>query len=241
MKKINISRFEKIKAMLTKRQPDLAVIMENIQKGHNFSAIVRNCDATGVMNAWAVANNLTAGREIQNGIAKGAGKWMNMREFETTTAALTHAKSLGMQTLAAHLSETAVDYRSIDYTKPTAIIMGQEGWGISAETAVLVDNHITIPMHGMTQSLNVSVATALILYEVERQRSGKGMLDQSSMSEKAFQRQLFQFIYPEIAAALTIANKAFPNEEDPDRFWAKQVQKDKAIVDGLVHHEGRFK
>lgn len=227
--------------MLQKRQPDMAVIMENIQKGHNFSAIVRNCDATGVMNAWAVAKNLTAGREIQNGISKGAGKWMNMQEFETTVEALNHAKSLGMQTLAAHFSEEAVDFRMVDYTKPTAIVMGQEGWGISKETAALVDKHITIPMHGMTQSLNVSVATALVLYEAERQRNEAGMFSKSAMSELGFQRQLFQFIYPEIAEELTNTKTPFPNEKNPEAFWAKQVQKEKEDVVGLVHHEGRFK
>jgi len=241
MKKINSARFQKIKAMLEKRQTDMAVIMENIQKGHNFSAIVRNCDATGVMNAWAVAHNLTAGREIQNGISKGAGKWMNMREFDTTTEAITHAKSLGMQILAAHLSDDAVDYRTVDYTKPTAIIMGQEGWGISKETATLVDSHITIPMHGMTQSLNVSVATALILYEAERQRSVAGMFTKSAMSEQEFEEQLFRFVYPELAEELSLANDVFPNAADPEGFWAKQVEENLVEVEGLVHHEGRFR
>lgn len=241
MKKINRLRFHKIKTMLSKRQSDMAVIMENIQKGHNFSAIIRNCDASGVMNAWAVAHNHTAGREIQNGISKGAGKWMNMLEFDTTKEAIAHAKSLGMQTLVAHLSEDAIDYRTVDYTKPTAIIMGQEGWGISKETAEIADQHITIPMHGMTQSLNVSVATALILYEAERQRTIAGMYDKSSLTNEEFEKQLFRFIYPDIADALDRTNEAYPNALNPEAFWNQQVQKNASIVEGLKHHEGRFK
>ncbi len=83
-------------------------------------------------------------------------------------------KASGMQILATHLSDSSVDFRSIDYTKPTAILVGQEKHGIGEEALALADHHIVIPMVGMVQSLNVSVAAAAILYEAQRQRELAG-------------------------------------------------------------------
>ncbi|WP_309599029.1 TrmH family RNA methyltransferase, partial [Klebsiella pneumoniae] len=84
---------------------------------------------------------------------------------DTLADAVTLLKSQGMQILATHLSDSAVDFRAIDFTRPTCIIMGSEKTGISAEAIRLADQHIMIPMSGMVQSLNVSVAAAVILYE----------------------------------------------------------------------------
>ncbi|MCF6187920.1 MAG: tRNA (guanine-N2)-dimethyltransferase, partial [Desulfobulbaceae bacterium] len=76
----------------------------------------------------------------------------------------------GYQLLAAHLSDKAIDYREADYTRPTAIVLGEELRGISEQTAQAVDGHVVIPMMGMTESLNVSVAAAVIMFEIVRPR-----------------------------------------------------------------------
>ncbi|MFZ6043991.1 TrmH family RNA methyltransferase, partial [Vibrio natriegens] len=89
-------------------------------------------------------------------------------------------KDQGMQVLATHLSDTAIDFREVDYTKPTAIILGGEKNGITSEALALADQDIIIPMVGMVQSLNVSVASALILYEAQRQRQQAGMYDRDT-------------------------------------------------------------
>lgn len=98
-----------------------------------------------------------------------------MQTHSTIQQAIEQFKSDGMQVLATHLSDKAVDFRQIDYTKPTCIIMGQEKKGISKQAVALADHDIIIPMAGMVQSLNVSVASALILYEAQRQRQLVGM------------------------------------------------------------------
>jgi tRNA (guanosine-2'-O-)-methyltransferase len=85
-----------------------------------------------------------------------------------------------MQILATNLSDKAVDFREIDYTRPTCILMGQEKTGITQEALDLADQDIIIPMIGMVQSLNVSVASALILYEAQRQRQNAGMYERSN-------------------------------------------------------------
>jgi len=96
-------------------------------------------------------------------------KWVEAHKHDDFSSIAQSFKNKGYQLLAAHFSDTAIDYRKIDYTKPTVIVMGTELAGISDTTAATVDQHITIPMVGMVASLNVSVAAATILFEAQYQ------------------------------------------------------------------------
>ena len=106
-----------------------------------------------------------------------------------------------MQILATHLSDNAVDFREIDYTSPTCILMGQEKTGITQEAWPRRIGTSSFPMIGMVQSLNVSVASALILYEAQRQRQNAGMYlrENSMLPEAEQQRLLFEGGYPVLA------------------------------------------
>jgi len=107
-------------------------------------------------------------------------------------------KAEGKQVLAAHFSDKAVDFRSIDYTKPTVVLVGSEKFGVSPEAAELADEHVLIPMLGMVQSLNVSVATAIILYEAQRQREQAGMYDSRQLPDELCERLRFEWLHPEV-------------------------------------------
>jgi tRNA (guanosine-2'-O-)-methyltransferase len=100
---------------------------------------------------------------------------------------------------AAHASSDAKDYRSMDYTKPTAILVGAELAGVSLRAIELSDEHIAIPMYGMVHSLNVSVATAIILFEAQRQRARAGMYDARRLPPEEYARILFEWLHPEVA------------------------------------------
>ena len=155
------------------RQPDLTVFMERVHKPHNFAAVLRTCDAVGVMHAHAVPGE--NGLPALSNTAQGAQRWVGLTRHADTASGLAELSGEGFNCVAAHFSDRAVDYREIDYTRPTAVVLGTEKFGISDDAARHCDEHVVIPMHGMTQSLNVSVACALILYEAERQRSQAGM------------------------------------------------------------------
>lgn len=155
------------------RQPDLTVFMERVHKPHNLAAVLRTCDAVGVMHAHAVPGE--HGLPTLNNTAQGAQRWVGLTRHSDPKAGLAELKRKGFACIAAHFSERAIDFRSVDYTQPTAIVLGTEKFGISDQAADACDEHIVIPMHGMTQSLNVSVACALILYEAQRQRMAAGM------------------------------------------------------------------
>lgn len=182
--------------MLAARQPDLTVCMEEVHKPHNIAAVIRTADAVGVHEIHAVWPSSRMRTLVSS--AAGSNSWVQVKTHQTIQDAVAKMKAKGMQVLATHLSDKAVDFRTIDYTRPTCIILGQEKTGITPEALALADSDIVIPMAGMVQSLNVSVASALILYEAQRQRQNAGMYQRqiSPLSPKEQQRLLFDGGYP---------------------------------------------
>lgn len=203
-------RYQRVSAMLARRQPDLSVLAENVHKPHNLSAILRSCDAVGIPTVHAV--NPTGGVPTFNETSASADKWVGLRVH----ASLLDAKAAigDLQLLAAHFSATAKDYRDVDYTKPTCVLMGNEKRGVSAEAAGLADAHIVIPMLGMVQSLNVSVATAVILFEAQRQRLEAGFYDVPRLGEAERRRLAFGYLHPRQAAQLEACGQPFPELDD---------------------------
>ena len=185
--------------MLATRQPDLTVCLEQVHKPHNVSAIIRTADAVGIHQVHAIWPTTQMYTRLSS--AAGSNSWVQVKTHSHIADAIVHLKSQGMQILATHLSDKAVDFREIDYTRPTCILMGQEKTGISQEALALADQDIIIPMIGMVQSLNVSVASALILYEAQRQRQNAGMYQrtQSVLPEDEQQQLLFEGGYPVLA------------------------------------------
>lgn len=151
-------RYQRIQSVLATRQIDLTVCMEEVHKPNNVSAIVRTADAVGIHKVHAVWPDDKM--RMLSHTSAGARNWVELETHDTMVDAVQHLKSQGMQVLATNLSDTAIDFREVDYTKPTAIILGGEKNGITQEALNLADQDIIIPMVGMVQSLNVSVASA---------------------------------------------------------------------------------
>lgn len=226
---MNSERYARICEMLARRQPDLTVCMEQVHKPHNVSAIVRTADAVGVHEVHAV----WPGKNMRTmaSSAAGSNSWVTVKTHPTIADAVTQLKSSGMQILATHLSDKAVDFRGIDYTRPTCILMGQEKTGITQEALDLADQDIIIPMIGMVQSLNVSVASALILYEAQRQRQNAGMYERenSMLPEVEQQRLLFEGGYPVLARVAKQKQLPYPHvnaqgEIEADAAWWSTMQ-----------------
>jgi len=184
--------------LLDRRQKDLTVFMDEVHKPHNLAAIVRTCDAVGIGEVHAVYPESVL-REC-HGTAMGSNRWVTTHTHPNLTSGINQIKSQGKQVLAAHFSDHAVDFRQIDYTKPTAILVGSEKYGVSQHAAELADEHILIPMLGMVQSLNVSVATAIILYEAQRQRERAGLYKQRQLDEQYCENLRFEWLHPQVKA-----------------------------------------
>ena len=186
-----------VDAVLARRQPDLTVLAERLHKPRNFSAIVRTCDAVGINEVHAVPGE--EGLAIHWNTSQGAEKWMNVRPHEDLGAACRHLRKRGFQLVAAHLSEQARDYREIDYTVPTALVVGTELFGVSEAALAESDCQVMIPMKGMTQSLNVSVACAIVLYEAMRQRDQNGLYAEKRLDGETCRVQRFEWLHPVVA------------------------------------------
>ena len=212
--------------MLARRQHDLTVCMEQVHKPHNVSAVIRTADAVGIHHVHAV----WPGDRMRTMVSSSAGSnsWVKVITHRTISDAVSTVKAQGMQVLATNLSDNAIDFREIDYTLPTCILMGQEKTGITREALALADQDIIIPMLGMVQSLNVSVASALILYEAQRQRQIAGMYqrDHCLLDEEEQQRLLFEGGYPVLARVAKQKRLPYPRInregeiEATDDWWS---------------------
>ena len=128
-----------------------------------------------------------------------------------------------MHLVAAHPGEGAVDYRDFDYTRPTAIMMGAELHGVSEEGLSLADTHVAIPMMGMVRSLNVSVATSILLFEAFRQRQAAGMYESSRISPDELDRLLFEWSYPTVASKRRHDGRPYPALDDEGQMIRETV------------------
>lgn len=202
-------RFHHLRRVLDRRQPDLTVLMENVHKPHNLAAVLRTCDAVGVFEAHAVTPEATR-PELHRAVTSSAGKWLPVRPWADLGPACDHLRRAGFQLVAAHPAPGAVDFRSVDYTRPTAIVLGQEKEGVTAEAVARADRLVVIPMLGMVPSLNVSVAAAVILFEAQRQRAAAGLYQRSRLDPERYRSTLFEWAHPLHAERCRAAGMPYP-------------------------------
>ena len=203
-------RFERLQAVLNRRMGDLTVVLEAVDKPHNLSAILRTCDAVGVLEAHVVS--LPGRPRTFNKTAKGSQKWVPLHPHPSIEGCLQGIKARGFRIFGTHLGVNARDYRDCDFTGPTAFVLGAEKWGLSEEATALVDQATVIPMIGMVQSLNVSVATATLLFEALRQREAAGLVPQAGegVPSGRYDAVLFEWAYPQVAAWCQKEGRPYP-------------------------------
>jgi len=203
-------RFNKIKNVLNKRIENLTVLVEAVSKPHNLSAILRTCDAAGVFNA----NFICAKDQVKtfNSTAQGSQKWVNLINHPTSSAAILSLKKKGFKLFGTSLNSKSRDYRELDYSSNTCFVLGAEKWGLSETLIKEVDESIFIPMSGMVQSLNVSVAASILLFEAIRQRELKGLIPRNGegLNPKEYENKLFEWSYPELIDSYKKYGKTYP-------------------------------
>jgi len=193
---ISAKRKEKIEDILSRKQPTLKVMLDNVSNSQNLSAIIRSCDGVGVLDIY-YSTREDLDLKVHKTITQGTHRWMNKERIDSEKKIdfLKTKQQEGFQVVATHLSEKSISFSKINYTKPTILVMGNEKDGISQEVINIADHLVIIPMRGMAQSLNVSVATALILYEAERQLELKGAYETPQLSAEQRERVMKEWIY----------------------------------------------
>ncbi|MBR3664596.1 MAG: RNA methyltransferase [Desulfovibrio sp.] len=180
-------RRERLRQVLSQRQPDLTLVLANIHDPHNVSAIFRSADAFGLERVHLYYTD-TAFPVLSRKTSASARKWVES-DRHASPQELSQALQ-GMQILVTSCSPNAQAMGSFDFTKPTALIMGNEHSGVADELLTLAHGELYIPMYGMIQSFNVSVAAALILAEAARQRQAAGFYEHPRYSQEELERRL---------------------------------------------------
>jgi tRNA (guanosine-2'-O-)-methyltransferase len=176
-------RSEKIYACVSRRQPTLSIVLENVHDPHNVSAVLRSCDAVGVIDVHLVYHSGQFFPELGEKSSASARKWVLTHKHSSIDECYDYLRKEGKKILTTGMSNEARSLYAIDFTEPIAIVFGNEHTGVSEEAILKADGNMLIPQVGMIQSLNISVACAVTLYEAFRQRSLKGMFDSIQMEE----------------------------------------------------------
>ncbi len=162
------ARQKKIQEVVAKRTFNCSVVLENIYDRGNVSAVMRSAEAMGFAQVHMISA-IEKFKESQRTTA-GADKWLEVKKWKSTSECIDQLKRQGKQIIATHLDASSVDISSIDFSRPSAIVLGNEKDGISAEMIERADARVILPMQGFVQSYNISVAGALCFYHIFRDR-----------------------------------------------------------------------
>ncbi|HEX6169581.1 MAG TPA: RNA methyltransferase [Chitinophagaceae bacterium] len=175
-------RREKLQAVLSKRQNDITIVLENVFDPHNISAVMRTCDAVGVQELYVLNTKIPRHKKWGAKSSSSAAKWLTVYQFENAEECFSELRKKYSKILTTHLSSDAVNLYEIDLTQPVALVFGNEHSGVSEEIRSQADGNFIIPQSGIIRSLNISVACAVTLYEAYRQKALAGHYDKAKLN-----------------------------------------------------------
>jgi len=166
----------KIEEVLKKRWGGLVLVVEEVKNPHNISAILRTADAAGLQHV-CIIDPLGEGFHVNEAISTGAEKWLTVEKHYSAKLCFESLREKGFRIAATALEGAPTPIYQYDFTRRVAVVLGNEKRGVRKSTLEMADDRIIIPMRGMVQSLNVSVAAGIILFEAMRQRLASGLKD----------------------------------------------------------------
>jgi len=167
-------RMSRLTSVLMNRQPDLAVVLENVFDPHNVSAVRRTCDAVGIQDIFILNNRIPPHKKWGYRSSSTAAEWLTIHQFTDVKECFMELRKRFKKIYTSQLNENSKDIFSLDLTEPIALIFGNERFGVSDDICNLADGNFIIPQVGIIKSLNISVACAVTLYEAFRQKKNAG-------------------------------------------------------------------
>lgn len=214
IKPITRRRLERLASVLARRQPDVAVVLENVHDPHNVSAVLRSCDATGV-DSVHLTYSQEEEPELSRIVSAGTLRWLNIHRHERINDCYAALRETGHTIYAATVDGPTADLYDLDLTAPCAFVFGNEARGLTAEAAERADGRVRIPMMGMAESLNISVACAVTLFELLRQRRAAGRYAEAGYGREHMERTLATWLErderdPRLATEASFEPTLFP-------------------------------
>jgi tRNA (guanosine-2'-O-)-methyltransferase len=183
-------RTDKLRSVLVKRQPTLTIILENINDPHNVSACLRSCDAVGVLEVCLVYHGTQLMPKLGKKSSASAKKWVDTRVFDSIEKCYDYVRNSGKKIYTTHMAKDSVSLYSLKLAEPVALVFGNEHEGVSEQAVKLADGNFLVPQVGLIQSLNISVACAVSLYEAYRQRLEAGLYEKSQFGDQEFEEKM---------------------------------------------------
>lgn len=187
-------RLARFKEVLSRRQLDLTVVAENIFDPHNLSAMLRSCDAVGICEVHLVYNSNTPFPKLGRKSSASAKKWIEIHKYTSIEECYSNLRQRNFEIYTTHLSKKSISLYDLDLTRQVALVFGNEHNGVSDEAVKHSDGNFLIPQFGMIQSLNISVACAVSVYEALRQRLAKGLDNNRLLNPVEFDIKLGEWI-----------------------------------------------
>ena len=162
-------RWESINLAISNRTDHITIVLEDLHKPHNANAVLRSCDCFGIQNVHIIENKTEFGSDRQ--VTMGSDQWLDIQTYNDTNAdniemCFNSLKSEGYKVLATSPHSDDQDLNDVDITEKVALVFGTERHGISNRVKELADGFIKIPMHGFSESFNISVSAAICLYDL---------------------------------------------------------------------------
>lgn len=181
-------RHNRLSTVLSKRQPDLTVVLENVFDPHNISAVMRTCDAVGIQELFVITTKMPRHKKWGTRSSSSAAKWLTIHQFDRVDDCVKEIRSRYTQIFTTHLAQNSVSLYELDLTQPTALVFGNEHGGLSEEILSVADGNFIIPQAGIIRSLNISVACAVSIYEAYRQKEKAGHYLEQRISQEHYDK-----------------------------------------------------
>ena len=185
-------RRQKFERVLAHRQNDLTVVLENVFDPHNISAVMRSCDAVGIQEIYVLNTKIPRHKKWGFRSSSSAAKWLTVHQFENTDECFAAIRKNYSSIFTTSLTNNSISLYSMDLTQSIALVFGNEHSGVSDEINALADGNFLVPQVGMIQSLNISVACAVTLYEAYRQKQAAGHYKHQKLSSEHSHNQVNQ-------------------------------------------------
>ena len=189
-------RHQRLTFVLNKRQGDITIVLENVFDPHNISAVMRTADAVGLQDIYILNTKIPMHKKWGAKSSSSAAKWLTIHQHENAKECFEELRKNYSKILTTHLSSDAIGLCEIDMTQPIALVFGNEHSGVSDDIRALADGNFIIPQVGIIQSLNISVACAVTLYEAFRQRTNAGQYNQQRLDNVRYNELYNQWSLP---------------------------------------------
>ena len=183
-------RTDRLTSVLNRRQDDITVVLENVFDPHNISAVMRTCDAVGVQEIFILNTKIPRHKKWGAKSSSSAAKWLTVHQFDDAKQCFSALRTRYSSILTTYLANDSISLHRLDLTKSIALVFGNEHSGVSDEIRELADGNFVIPQAGIIQSLNISVACAVTLYEAYRQKTLAGHYEHKKLDDATYNELL---------------------------------------------------